>query len=561
MGNTASTVYSDPQFDPGARAKLSPGDYRAATSYHTMLRADPPGMSWDDRLRQVQHFKSVPYIAIRAVMDLVGGASYQLLRRNRKPKGKTTFAGNGTVAKSSSHGQQQGRDEDYTPFDDYDHPLSCLVRKPNPNESMGEFVAKVVLQNRLTGVGPVWALGSKASPEKPVRLWSLRTPFLFPVPGFSEQFPNGAWRVNPYKASSWAGSMPMQLGSAGAVLPAEEVKRFVDPHPWIDWDGWSPLAAGALQLDTYDAIEASRKATMDNGLGIDTIITIPGADTHQVNRTKGDVEGRHMGPQNHGKTLVIGTPQTGNDKTSVTTLTPRSSKDLDHQNGWEQTVKFILALFGVPDSIAGLKSAGSYAESYAARQQFYDRQEDYLHRLAVWFDREFLDPWESYPDEFTLRIKPKPIQDKEHAETVHSRQCQNGTIMYNESRAKDDLPPVPGGDIPVPVYIQQQTQKFAANRREPQLPSGAPDLDKQDEMNKLVADKGTGGDAPRPGNPQAAGSLPPRPEVKAAMSSLSLADGGALVPPTMPRRKKGARRRRLDGVLRKALEGLTNGGK
>jgi hypothetical protein len=113
------------------------------------------------------------------------------------------------------------------------------------------------------------------------------------------------------------------------------------------------------------------------------------------------------------------------------------------------------------------------------------------------------------------------------------------------------------------VYVQQQTQKFAADRREPQLPSGAPDLDAQDDVGNAAAPPAGAASPPRPGNPAGKGSLPPRPEVKAAMSSLSLADGGALVPAggTMPRRKKGVRRKRLDGVLRKALEGIHNGGK
>jgi hypothetical protein len=547
----SSTVYSDTAFDPAARAKPSAADFQTTALFRDSLERDIPGSWSDNRLRQVEHFRSVPYIAIRAVMDLVGGSTFQLLRKRRKPKGKTTF-GPGVVAKSTPQTQQQGRDEDYTPFEDYDHPLSGLMRRPNPNESMGEFAARIVLQNRLTGIGPVWKIGSKSNPAKPVQLWALRTPFMYPLYQVSDQYPHGAWRVNPYRTPGWAGILPVGLGAAGAVIPGEDVARFIDPHPIIDWDGWSPLTAGAVQLDVFDAVEESRKSAMDRGLSLDTVIVAPGMSPEAVNRLREGLEARHMGAAKSRRVAVLA-PELGlADKFNVQTIsaTPR---DMDYQQGWEQALKFVLALFGVPPIIAGLGEAGSYAAGYAARQQFYDRQEDYLGRLATWMDREFCDPWESYPDEFMVRIKPRPIDDKEMSEKKHARQCQVGTITYNESRMKDDLPPVAGGDMPVSVYVAK-AQAEAMPQPDPMAAMGG------GEGEEKPGEPGAGEKSgpPRPANRMGAGSLPPRAK---AMGELAGSAGGFLVPPTMGRlRKRKGRKRGVRAVVARVLKSLEEGG-
>ena len=544
----SSTVYSDGRgFDPDARAKPTTADFRTAAQFRDYLEMDPPGSWSENRDRQVAHYRSVPYIAIQKVMGLVGGSSYQLMRRNRKPKGKTTFAP-GVVAKSTPQAQQQGRDEEYTPFEDYDHPLAALIRCPNPNESMGEFAAKVVLQNRLTGVGPVWAVPNSAG--KPVQLWALRTPFLYPLYQNSQQYPNGAWRVNPYRAPGWFGALPVGMGSAGAVLPAEDVKRFLDPHPVIDWDGWSPLTAGAVQLDVFDAVEVSRKAAMDRGLNLDVVAIVPGIERDGVDLLRQQVEGRHMGADKSKRFFVMSSPL-GDSKPTIQTInsTPR---EMDYESGWDQTLKFVLALFGVPAVVAGIGDTSStYATWYAARQQFYDCQEDYLNRLSVWFTRELLRPWESYPDEFVLRIKPRPIDDREMAEKKHARQCQVGTITLNESRAKDDLPPLPDGDELLPVALAKRQQAAAPQPQPGADPFGGGDED----GGAKPAPGGAKPDAgpPRPDNPGARNSLPPR--VK-SMGTMVGSAGGFLVPAgRVPVRKKRARR-----VLRGVLKSLEQGG-
>lgn len=558
----STTVYSDGSFDPDKRAQPPASDWRTARDFRNLLTADPPGVWADNRFRQVEHFRSVPYIAITRVMGLVGGASCPLMRRNRKPKNKTTFGPNGTIAKATPTSQQQGRDEDYTPFEDYDHPLAKLVRSPNPNESMGEFLAKVVLQNRLTGVGPVWAVGSKSNPARPVEMWALRTPFMYPLYQQNQTYPNGAWKINPYRAPGWFGATPGGMGAGGAIIPAEDVKRFLDPHPIIDWDGWSPLTAGAVQLDVFDSVETSRKSAMDRGLNLDVLAIVPGATDKAVDSLTASLEARHGGASKSRRVAVLAPPTAMGEKFTVSNLST-NPREMDYQQTYQQTLEFVLALFGVPSAVAGFGSEVNYASWFASRQQFYDSQEDYLNRIAVWFTREFLRPWESYPGEFVLKIKPKPIGDKELSEKQFERQLKYDLLTYNQALAKDDLPPVEGGDVLVSVYIARQTQKAMpqpaagdAKSDAAKEPGGAaPPFGKPETAPVALPPS-----APRPANPAAVGSLAPRKAMSSAtssaMSSLVGSEGGALVPPStgrMGRRKK----RGLRPVLSRLLKALS----
>lgn len=540
----AESYHSDGRVTGSGRDPLQ---LRQAASLLRVMRSEPPGVWGDNRDEQVKHFRDVIYIAIREVMGLVGGSTYQVSKRRKPRRGKTTFGPGSTVAKSSPSSQSQGRDEDYTPFDDYDHRLCGMLARPNKNEVFGELAAKIVLQNRLTGVGPVWSVPN--CDGKPVELYALRTPKIYPAWQWSREFPTGAWRVMPQYAAGWSGYLPAQA-AGGCILPNEEVKRFMDPHPMIDWDGYSPLSAGAVHLDVLESINESRKSAMDNGLQLDAVIVIPGADQDELNRMTARMTEKVGGSRNARKVLGVAPNGMADGKGFIQQLgtTPR---EMDFSQAWEQETKFCLSLFGVPAAVVDLATSTSYSERYAAWQQFHDKQHDYLSRFATWLTKTLCWPWESFPGEYLITVKPRPINDRDFNEKVKSRQLQYDLVTYNEARAADDLDHVEGGDVPVSVYVEMQKQK-AAPKPEPAA-------------NPMAALAG-GGDAeggptagavPQPANKAGEGSRPPTVEKSLdGANTLSGSDGGFLVPPGQVRKR---RRKKVRSFLAGVLKSLDAG--
>lgn len=518
------SYYSDGRHD---KADLDPVTRRQGAAYLSLLRKDPPGQSTANRLGQASHFNGVVSIAIKARMDLMGSCSFQVLKKRKSSKGKSTFGPRGTVAKSIGSTQNQGRDEDYVPVDDLDFPLARMMSRPNPNETQGELAAKLVLQNCLTGVGPMWAVPNATG--RPVELWSLKTPLIYPLWQNSHQYPNGAWRVQPYSPGGWAGSMPMGLGATGAIIPGEEVKRFLEPHPLIDWDGYSPLTAGAVELDVLRSIDESRKSAMDNGLQLDAVLVAPGMDEGGLQRFVDNMTERHGGSKNARKFGAIAPPAGLTDKATLQTF-GSSAKDMDYSQGWEQYVKFALALFGVPASVAGLATTTSYSELYAALRQFHHRSGQYIGRFEAWYTKVLAWPWCSFTDEYLVRIKLPSLEDPDATpENVHKRQLQYDTITLNESRAKDDLDPVEGGDVPVSIYNETLKAKLAPK------PEPGPSVPVSPGEQTGTTGTPTGGPlagaVPTPENAAAEGTgLPVVKKANDAATTLVGSDGGFLVP-------------------------------
>lgn len=529
------SYYSDGRHE---QAKPDPTTRAHGAAYLSLLRRDPPGSSNVNRLGQANHFNGVVSIAIKARMDLMGLCSFQVIKKRKASKGKTTFGPKGTVAKSIGGTQNQGRDEDYTPVDDLDFPLSRMMSRPNANETQGELAAKLVLQNCLTGVGPLWAVPNAAG--RPVELWSLKTPLISPIWQHSLQYPNGAWRVNPYMPGGWSGSLPFGMGATGAIIPGEEVKRFLEPHPLIDWDGFSPLTAGAVELDVLRAIDESRKSAMDNGLQLDAVLVIPGMDQGACDKIASNMEDRHAGSKNARKFAVVAPPAGLTDKANLQTF-GASAKDMDYSQGWEQYVKFALALFGVPASVAGLATTTSYSELYAALRQFHHRQSQYIGRFESWYTKVLAWPWCSFQDEYLVRIKMPALDDPDQREKQFSRQLQNDLITYNEARSKDDLDPVEGGDVPVSIYVETLKAKLA-QKPEPQPQPGA---------GKPVDGGPLAGAVPTPENAAAEGTgMPVVKKANDAASTMVDSDGGFLVG------ARRAARRKARQIVRRALRNV-----
>ena len=494
------TPFAAPVYSDGIdRARRDPAQLKQGWVYLEALRRNPPGQWGADRWEQVNHFRDIIYVAGRRVMSLFFAATYTPARRKRPRRGKTTFGPGGTVAKSVGRSAREGRDEDYTPIDDCDHPLYRLATRPNPHESMGRVTAKGILQYLLTGVYPAWCVPNANG--RPVELYPLRTPFLYPQPP-SPQYPRGAWRVTA-TGQGWMTNLPFGA-SAGTVLPGEEVARLLNPHPIIDYDGFSPLTAGGVQLDVLQSIDESRKSAMDSGLNLDAVMLVPGGEQATLDRLSAQMTEKAGGARNHRKFVALATQDFGaGGKTALETL-GTAPKDMDYPQGWEQMTKFALALFGVPPAVAGLTPTGGNAELFAARRQFLDQQSGLVGEVGDFYTRCLADPYSSFPGEYVLQVKPQPVDDHEFRETQVKRRIDADLVTYNEARAMDDADPVPGGDVPVSIYLDTLKQKMAPPPQQPNLSplgGGKPPL--------LPGATPTRGAPPGEELPEAEGTRPP----------------------------------------------------
>lgn len=480
------------------------------------LRRDAPGQQTGNRLEQSQHDRGVIYIAIRAIMDAMYSSTIQLnkkhqryhqtsLRRLEKGRAEGEFIKSletldreyqprfdaarrkGTdsflalsreydskfdrlevfhfKALPTAHAQSQ--DEQFRPFDDPDHSLVKLLDTPNRTETFNELLAQLVLQYQLTGQGLLWANGDNIG--IPRELYVLPTALCYAQPPMPD-YPEGWWRVTQYYPMGGFGILPSPLSGGGAPVDGRDVFVFKNPHPLWRFDAYSPLDAGAIQLDILESIDQARWTAMDMGLTPDMILLAPGVNQDQLDAYLERLKHTNIGKRNHRKVMAIGGDQ-GDSKFDVK-FPSTTAKDMDFSGGWDQMTAFALALFGVPKSVAGLATTGSYAELYAAIKQFHTLTlRPLVARLGAWLTRHLARIW---GDDLAIQLDLPTIDDQQLQEQQLGTDLAHDGVTYNEYRAIRGRKPVPGGDVLCSVYVQLQQSKAQQSQQAAQPQPAAP---------------------------------------------------------------------------------------
>jgi hypothetical protein len=409
------------------------------------LRRDAPGQWTDNRLEQAQHYRGVIYVAIRALMDAILSSTVQINRKHRRFH-QTSLR---RLEKALPTPHANSQDEQFRPFDDPDHSLVKLVDRPNRTETFNEVLAQMVMQYQLTGSALLWGNPNKLG--LPAELYVLPTALCYAQPP-DPRYPEGWWRVTQFYPAGGFGILPSPIAGGGSPVDGRDIFRFKNPHPLWRWDAYSPLTAGGVQLDILESIDQARWTAMDMGLTPDMVLLAPGVNQTQLDVYLERLKHTNIGKRNHRKVMAIGGDQ-GDSKFDVK-FPSTSAKDMDFAAGWDQMVAFALALFGVPKSVAGLATTGSYAELYAALKQFHTLTlRPLVSRLGVWLTRHLARIW---GDDLAIQIDLPTIDDQQLQEQQLTTDLAHDGLTYNEYRAIRGRKPVPGGDVLCSVYVQKQ---------------------------------------------------------------------------------------------------------
>lgn len=427
------------------------------------LRRDPPGQQTDNRLIQSSHYRGVIYIAIRAIMDALLSSTIQINRKHRRYH-RTSLR---RLEKALPTPHAQSQDEQFRPFDDPDHSLVKLIDRPNRTETFNEILAQMVLQYHLTGSALLWANPGEKIPV-PRELYVLPTALCWAQPP-APLYPEGWWRVAQYYPAGGFGMLPSPIQGGGAPVDGRDVFVFKNPHPLWRWDAYSPLTAGADQLTVLESIDRSRLSAMQQGLTPDMVLLAPGVQQGQLDVYLEKLRQTNMGDRNFRKVMAIGGDQ-GDSKFDVK-FPNVSAKDMDFGSGWDQMTAYALALFGVPKSVAALATTGSYAELYAALKQFHTLTlRPMVTRLGAWLTRHLAHIWGK---DLAIQLDLPTIDDQQLQEQQLGTDLQFNGLTYNEYRAVRGRKPVPGGDVLVSIYVQNQQAKAQAQQQAQQPQPGA----------------------------------------------------------------------------------------
>jgi len=410
------------------------------------LRQGQPGGWASDHREETNHFTGWNYIAITAIAKQAAQAEVTVFQDAQTGNNSSADAGEKRRRHRKSlirrFGMSKAIDllaDDQKPLPPT-HPLCRLLKRPNRYQSGASFRYEIVLQLSLTGTCLIWNVPNKLGLT--VERYVIPTCAANPIQP-SQQFPRGAWQIIP--PSQWAvpdefgfADMPGWQHAYGAIIPAEYMQVIRWPHPARKDDGFSPLAGGALQIDTAEQIDRSRWYQLRNGPTPSLLVT-PGDDAdpdeNELERAQTRFNQQYGGVKNAGKAIFA---TRGTNATPLTT-TP---KDMDYMSAFQQLRDFNMALHGTPGVAAGMTDSGSYAALYASITQFSRLTVQPILSLIADEETEQLAP--QFGDGLVIEIEAASIDDPTLLENALRTDATAGIRTVDEFRAVRGLPPLGG---------------------------------------------------------------------------------------------------------------------
>lgn len=229
--------------------------------------------------------------------------------------------------------------------------LSKLLRKPNPKQYKGSFLAEAFVNWLI--LGEMFLVTSEDFDAVPRELWNLDPLEIHVVPGkciprayeHKVQGDTKRWDVNPIDGTS-------------------QVFFWKGHNPTDKWRGMSPLMAASLAADTHNAGLKWNFSLLKKGArptGIVKYKGVPGEDV--LKRVKEHFKNQIQGENNAGEVPIL----TGEADFQEIGKTP---KDMDHIKGVDKTTAFIAMAYGVPLPLV-LNDAATFNNYREAKEQFY----------------------------------------------------------------------------------------------------------------------------------------------------------------------------------------------
>jgi phage portal protein BeeE len=461
-----------------ATASAATGNNAVARLVQALRSAAPGGWS-DDRWEQSRHFTGIAYVAIHRSSEQMGQSEFQVFVKDRKvPGGKRAV---------SEDDPPQG-DRRCKPYD-----LVKLLEHPNGDDTWGDLMYNWNLQMDLTGMALTWMLPNRLG--YPMELYPMPTAICVPQVVINPDYPHGFYRVQPIYPYGPFSSYPTPASAVGAPIPAQWMLKFKYPHPFLRYEGYSPLSALRLHLDEIEMMDRSRHYSMRRGVNPSAALQClmeEGGDAlnePEIERIRAEFANDLMGPENAG-VLHVGSPGWK--------LEPWGNRpvDMDYQAGWDQLTSFALGGLGVTKPAAGMVEDSSYSTLFATLKQLYWLTlEPKCNRFAGKLTRH-LAPF--FGDNLIVEIRTKRIDDHEVKNGKLTLLCQHKGMTVNELRQELDMP----------VTEEAWGKERVGDQPQQGGPGGPPQ-------------PGMGGEEPATMQPADA-------DMEAANADMEAADGGAL---------------------------------
>lgn len=240
-------------------------------------------------------------------------------------------------------------------------PLIDLLDRPNPTQSWSTFM-EALDSHRLIH-GNAYVMRILGAGNRPVELWLLR-------PDRVTMHHDSRGYVSKYEYRAGSGSAFYPVDAVTGDCDILHLKMF---HPLDDFQGLSPMAPSARNIDIVNEAMVWNKALLENGArpsGAFVLKTEGGANNsgtlsdEQFTRLREQLKNNVAGSKNAGETMLL---EGGLDWKEMS-LSP---KDMDFQENFWASARMIATVYGVPPQLINIKGESTYSNYAEAKISFW----------------------------------------------------------------------------------------------------------------------------------------------------------------------------------------------
>lgn len=393
------------------------------------------------------HYKSWPYVAIRAITHRVAGQQVLMARRTA-----------GTESQRARFIMSQKGNFDMRKLQSWEtealpswvkhhmgfggelithHELLDAIRRPNAVMTQWSLMVCTVASIELTGRS-FWYISR--DDEGKICIWPLPSNWVTPIQGegiFKE------YVVTP------------QGSNNKFTLSSDEVAYFSLPDPANPMGSYSPVQAQIRAIETDEAIQQAQDITFKRGIFPGVVLRagrLPGVGgqagmrpvltADQRKQLYNAVFSAYEGVAHYGEPMIVDGMIEGVEKF---TSTPH---EMDFQQSGKITKSRILQAFGVNPIVLGEVENANRAQAAVAEENFCNNVVNPLLELMSQVMTAYLAPIVEEGNDISIWIDPTHPHDREQKLKEWTEAAKIGAISVNEFRTKIlNLPPMEGGDV------------------------------------------------------------------------------------------------------------------
>jgi len=426
-----------------------------------------------DRRQESLAYRTWVYIAIGAIGDEV--AKHKPVCAFRRPRGSP----GGPHHKNARYcgyfkaltDQPTAEGPDALEVMPDDHPLPRLLANPNGPDTARTFWKEHELMMGLHGLVYWWVIKNEFG--VPCELWIIPTSWVTPFYG------TGDYWISHLEVRPHGAARPF-------IIAGEDVIVFREPHPFDKRDGYGPLAAGGVWVDSANSIDRTRLNAMKFGaaptLGLVLGERYADPDDVTLDRIYAKFLARSAGEHNVGRPVIV---PPGTDLKQLTGANPAEMQFNESGNTIRDNV---LALYKVPYTKAMIVGGATFENYRESNDAFYENTID--NRLG-WYGQVITEKlarpyWGAEAVVFWRSSKPV---DAEQLNADIATDAAAGAITPDEIRQKRGKEPLPGGLGSKPL-VAASMQTLEAAHAPPAPDAGLPpDEDEDADADAVAAER------------------------------------------------------------------------